>query len=57
MLNRGRKGRPLWCVEDFNGLPETANVGKLIYSDSRKGVAEGFMKQMRQLERDQEGAK
>lgn len=46
LINRGRKGRPLWCIHD-------SEIGKdLSVSDRRKGVVEGFMRGLRQLDRE-----
>ena len=50
MTNRGRKGKPCWYVEDFEGV--TGVVGKYIYSDNVKYRAEGFLKTLRKLERN-----
>ena len=50
MTNRGRKGKPCWYIEDFEGI--TGVVGKYIYSDNVKYRAEGFLKTLRKLERN-----
>lgn len=50
MTNRGRKGRPSWYVEDFKGI-EGQSVGKYLYSNSSREIAEGFLKRARDFER------
>lgn len=50
MTNRGRKGKPCWYVEDFNGL-EGQQVGKYLYSNSSRQIAEGFLKNCREWEK------
>lgn len=49
MVNRGRKGKPCWYVEDF--LNVEALIGKYLYSSHLKYCAEGFLKQCREYER------
>ena len=51
MTNRGRKGKPCWYVEDFNGREGEA-VGKYLYSNSSRSIAEGFLRQLREAERN-----
>lgn len=51
MTNRGRKGKPSWYVEDFFGF-EGASVGKYLYSSSVKYCAEGFLKCLRESEKN-----
>lgn len=51
MTNRGRKGKPCWYVEDFEGLPEGQSVGKYLYSDRIKYRAEGYLQNIRERER------
>ena len=50
MTNRGRKGKPCWYVEDFHGM-EGQSVGKYMYSNSSRSMAESFMKLLRESER------
>lgn len=50
MTNRGRKGKPAWYVEDFDGLPEGQSVGKYLYSSHLKYMAEGYLRNLRDLE-------
>lgn len=50
MINRGRKGKPCWYVEDFHGLPEGQVVGKCLFTDRIKYRAEGFLKTLREQE-------
>lgn len=50
MTDRGRKGKPCWYVEDFQGREGEA-VGKYLYSSRSRSIAEGFLQVCRQLER------
>lgn len=50
MTNRGRKGKPCWYVEDFEGRENDA-VGKYLYSNKSREIAEGFLRQCRAAER------
>lgn len=50
MTNRGRKGKPSWYVEDMLGV--VIGAGKYLYSSSRKYEAEGYLKQLREYERE-----
>lgn len=52
MTNRGRKGKPCWYVEDFANC-ENKSVGKYLFSDRSRQIAEGFLKQARSFEREQ----
>ena len=49
ITNRGRKGKPAWYLEDFDGI--TGIVGKYIDSSSVKCHIEGRLKQLREQER------
>lgn len=49
MINRGRKGKPCWYVEDFQGVD--GPVGKYLYSNATKYLAEGFLSVLRESER------
>lgn len=51
MINRGRKGKPCWCVEDFKDIE--GSVGKYLYSSHLKYCAEGLLKQLREYEREE----
>lgn len=51
MTNRGRKGKPCWYVEDFLGRENEA-VGKYLYSNHSRSIAEGFLRQLREAERN-----
>lgn len=50
MTNRGRKGKPCWYVEDFECVD--GPVGKYLYSDGVKYRAEGFLKNIREMEKN-----
>jgi hypothetical protein len=51
MANRGRKGAPLWYIEDFQGK-EGESVGKYVTSTRSKGEAYILLKQYRRFERE-----
>lgn len=51
MTNRGRKGAPVWYVEDFLGLDSGESVGKYLFSSRTKYRAEGLLKNLRSMER------
>lgn len=53
LTNRGRKGKPCWYLEDFDGI--TGSVGKYIDSSSVKWHIEGRLKHLREMERSNEG--
>ena len=46
MTNRGRKGAPVWYVEDFKGV-ENNSVGRYIASYRLKYLAEGMISNLR----------
>jgi hypothetical protein len=48
LVNRGRKDKPCWTVE---------HNGKHCYSNRRRGIAEGYLKMCRELERKEIAAK
>lgn len=50
MTNRGRKGKPCRYVEDFKDREGEA-VGKYLYSNSSRSIAEGFLRHLREAER------
>lgn len=50
LTNRGRKGKPAWYLEDFDGI--TGRVGKYIDSSSVKWQIEGRLKHLREMERE-----
>lgn len=49
MTNRGRKGKPVWYVEDMLGV--ASGAGKYLYSSRLKYEAEGYLSQLREYER------
>lgn len=51
MTNRGRKGRPFWYVEDFQGLPDGQAVGKCMYTSRLRYEAEGYLRLLRDHEK------
>ena len=51
MTNRGRKNKPCWYVEDFQGVE--GSVGKCLFVDSRKFAAEGHLKWLREKEKSE----
>lgn len=50
ITNRGRKGKPAWYLEDFDGI--AGSVGKYIDSSSVKWHIEGQLKLLREKERN-----
>lgn len=50
MTNRGRKGAPVWYVEDFLGKEGEA-VGTYLFCSRTKYRAEGLLKGLREFER------
>lgn len=51
LANRGRKGKPYWYVEDFQGV--VGSVGKCVYCSRLKYLAEGYLKLLREKERNE----
>lgn len=50
ITNRGRKGAPVWYIEDFLGREGEA-VGRYLFSSRTKYRAEGLLKTLRRAER------
>lgn len=45
LINRGRKDKPCWTVED---------CGKYVYSSRRRSLAEGYLRMLRDLARQRD---